>query len=561
MRKYLFVFIELCFVFSVYAQHKVRIIVKEATAIKHDSIYIAGTFNNWDSLANPNYKLKPIGNNEFSTVLNISGGVHRFKITRGNWLKVQKYPNGDEVQDRIISITKDTIFRDTVLAWRDQIIVDKWQMLAGVQPDSTRINIYTNLASLYAFWPEWYNGDSALYYAGKALSALQRFKNSDEYKSTTQANYTEHLMSNQEVTASLLHTLGNYPKALELRLENLKLAETINNNTFTLFAHRNIITDYLSMKDYNNVLNYSRRMQVLLLKEKANEDNYFFFRQVANLYMAEAFFNLSQLDSSLYYSKLDFSRGSEFSKNVHFAYANKNIGDVYAKKNDFKLAYNHYQLSLSSAFQTGVFQVGALAEKGISILFQKQGQTDSALYYALHALSVLHNNEQDIKSWGDNANSYIIEITPLIASLYKEKNQTDSAYKYLQLSVDLRDSLYNLDKIRQFQTLSFNESARQQQLQQQAEETRRQYEGKIKIYGLIGGLLIVIIIALLLYRNNKQKQKANLSLEDQKRKLEKTLERIKTHAGTTHSVRKNGLIGRTNCRHCPRNSKPFKLCQ
>ena len=139
----------LFFLFSAsfaHAQFKIRFIVKELTEIKHDSVYIAGTFNNWDSLANPKYKLQSIGNNEFSIVLNISPGTHRFKITRGNWLTVEKQVNGDEIPDHIIQIKKDTTFRETIRAWRDQLLSDKWQTLAHVQADPALIKLYSILA-------------------------------------------------------------------------------------------------------------------------------------------------------------------------------------------------------------------------------------------------------------------------------------------------------------------------------------------------------------------------------------------------------------------------------
>jgi len=38
---------------TVCAQYKVRFVLKEKTAKKHDSIFITGTFSNWDSTANP----------------------------------------------------------------------------------------------------------------------------------------------------------------------------------------------------------------------------------------------------------------------------------------------------------------------------------------------------------------------------------------------------------------------------------------------------------------------------------------------------------------------------
>ena len=86
---------------------------------------------------------------------------------------------------------------------------------------------------------------------------------------------------------------------------------------------------------------------------------------------------------------------------------------------------------------------------------------------------------------GESPNYFIAEISPLIAQLYKANGQLDSAYKYLQLSVTLKDSLYNTDKVRQFQTLAFNEAARQQQQEQQRIEAQHQYETNIKMYGLI----------------------------------------------------------------------------
>jgi signal transduction histidine kinase len=47
------------------------------------------------------------------------------------------------------------------------------------------------------------------------------------------------------------------------------------------------------------------------------------------------------------------------------------------------------------------------------------------------------------------------------------------------------------------------------------------------LYGLISGLVILGAIAFLLYRNNRQKQKANLSLLEQKDKVENTLQELK----------------------------------
>ena len=166
-------------------------------------------------------------------------------------------------------------------------------------------------------------------------------------------------------------------------------------------------------------------------------------------------------------------------------------------------------------------------DEGMARIFQKEGRMDSALFYAKEAL-VVYQTKKTVQAWGENSNYYVAEISPLIAELYKTNGQPDSAYNYLQLSVSLKDSLYNTDKVRQFQTLTFNEAARRQQLEQQSKEAQQQYQTKIKMYGLISIITGFIILALVLYRNNKQKQKANALLHKQKKEIETTLGELRT---------------------------------
>ncbi len=68
MRKIISLVICLGFALTVHGQYKVQFILKEKTIIQHDSIYITGSFNNWDSIPNKDYLLKPSGENEKSIV-------------------------------------------------------------------------------------------------------------------------------------------------------------------------------------------------------------------------------------------------------------------------------------------------------------------------------------------------------------------------------------------------------------------------------------------------------------------------------------------------------------
>jgi signal transduction histidine kinase len=504
------------------AQYKVTFIVKEKTAIHHDSIYVTGTFSNWDSTPNKNYLMHPIANNEKSITLNLPEGSIRYKFHRGNWFTVEKQYNGDEVPDRIVTIKSDAVFVDNIYSWRDELLIDKKYALRQTTEDSNRIQIMAAIASNYAFWPEYYNLDSALHYANEALQLQQSIDKSGEYQSWKTNDQSLMQIGMQEVIATLLHSLGNYPKSLEIRLENLNMAEKVKDKYIMADAINAIQQDYNSMNDFGNVLRYGKMMDSILSAVDTTDNRFKSAEKNAKYIIANAYYKLNQPDSALFYANIS-SRISTARTLGDTAFIHPLLGDIYSQMGNDAAAFYHYRLALPKAFQIHNPQLAASNLEGIAKLFKKEGHIDSALYYAKLALNLLQNNKITVQSWGENSNTYLAEISPLIAELYKENGQPDSAYKYLLLSVTLKDSLYNTNKVRQFQTLSFNEAARRQQLEQQAAEAKKKYQTRIKIYGLISVITGFIILAIILYRNNKNKQKANAILQRQKNEIENTL--------------------------------------
>ena len=203
------------------AQYKVKFLLKEKTAIQHDSIYVTGSFSNWDSTLNAQYRMKRGPGDERTIILNLPAGEIKYKFHRGSWLTVEKRYYDDEVADRVVMIRKDTILVDSVEAWRDQRIIDKKVSLLHQTSDTSRIKVLSAIANDYAFKADYYNSDSALAYAQQALLLQQKAMASGIYK-TWNPNYLPWL---QEMLATLFHSLGNFPKSLQLRLENLQLAE------------------------------------------------------------------------------------------------------------------------------------------------------------------------------------------------------------------------------------------------------------------------------------------------------------------------------------------------
>ncbi len=117
---------------QVFAQFKVRFIVQEATAQKHDSIYIAGSFSQW-SPNNPNELLKPLDVIHKTITLNLSAGTYQIFFTRGDWFKTEKNGACAELH-RAISVSADTSINILIKNWSDDCSVnffsgDKWYLL------------------------------------------------------------------------------------------------------------------------------------------------------------------------------------------------------------------------------------------------------------------------------------------------------------------------------------------------------------------------------------------------------------------------------------------------
>jgi len=526
--KSLFSLVFLLMLFSItQAQYKVRFVLKEKTAIHHDSIYITGTFSNWDSTANPKYLLKPTRGNEKSIVLDLKAGPIKYKFHRGSWLKVEKQFWGREVPDREYSVKKDITLFDSVVAWRDQLLSDKRYAFAKEKSDTSRVGILVSIANIYAFWPELYNSDSAFYYAQKALQLQQKIIISNKQLSSSYENSSYQVIRLKEIIASLMHSLGNYPKSLEIRIENLSLAEHAKDKYFMVQAIRNITNDYSSMKDFPNMLKYGKLMDSIMGSLNKNDSR--FKEEQWNTYrvIATAYYNLKQNDNALKYAKKMATLEFPDSKFFVLAYGDLLLADIYSAIGDDKSSFHYYRTSQANAIQIYAIIPFAKAHAGMARLFQKEGSIDSALIYARQSLSWFHEYNKDIRSWGENSLYYIADIYPLLADIYKDNTQLDSAYKYLHLSVILKDSLYNTDKIRQFQALTFNEASRQQQQEQQKKEAEQIYENKVKMFSLLTGLVAILVVAFILYRNNKQKQKANSLLQTQKQELETTLGELK----------------------------------
>jgi signal transduction histidine kinase len=158
----------------------------------------------------------------------------------------------------------------------------------------------------------------------------------------------------------------------------------------------------------------------------------------------------------------------------------------------------------------------------MSKTFIKTSQVDSAIFYS--KLTLLEG-----KSTGYPLG--MLNAYTTLSGIYKSQHNTDSSVKYNELTASIKDSIFNKERVTQFQNLSFSEQLRKQDI----EAAQMQYQNKMKIYALLGGFAVLLLLAGTLWRNNQNKQKANTLLQKQKQeittqklKVEQSLQELKT---------------------------------
>jgi signal transduction histidine kinase len=384
-------------------------------------------------------------------------------------------------------------------------------LLLQAKTDSDRVDLLILLGQSYLQR----NKDSALRFTQQAISLAQRI------------NYPRGLFGARTRMALVFRDEGNYPKAIELLLTNLNIAERYHDTLRLYFMNQFLSFVYGAMTDFMHQLQYARRVQQLVHSgffKTTNDVQYYALRGYVNP-MARAFEGLNQLDSALFYWQRSYNLAATLKDNQRIAFANLGLASILAKQDRVEEAFTRYRTALDYAGKTGRgFSESASREEmmaqswlGMAMLFAKSEQWDSATYYG--HMSLARYQSLTLPAQELKADLFLNE-------LYAKQNRTDSAYKYLQMAMLLKDSLFNQEKTRQVQNLQFNETLRMQQLEQERKEALQRYQVNLKLYALAAGLVLVLLIAFFLYRNNKAKQMSNVLLLEQKRMVEEAYARL-----------------------------------
>lgn len=318
----------------------------------------------------------------------------------------------------------------------------------------------------------------SVYDPAKALLLSQQSLNL-----ATHIHYVEGQSKALGSSANTFLRLGNYPKALELNLQKLKLEENRNVPRNLAFALLNTGIVYRYQEDYQQALRYYYRADSVFRQNELTDLRYF---SLMNL--GDAYDKMGNTDSAFSY----FNQALIISNNLkdpdHIGNAQTGLGHTYLKQGNYAYALLNYQTAISNLELANNEEVLCEATLGLAKLFDQQHRSDSAAHYASFSLRIAEK---------DSFMTSQLEAARFLSALYKKTNNTDSAYFYLVKVQQLNDSLNSKSKIRELQAISSNEQLRQMEIEENkklAERERKQQLQFLFIGMFIPGFFLLTLL-------------------------------------------------------------------
>jgi len=339
--------------------------------------------------------------------------------------------------------------------------------------------------------------------------------------------------------------LGNYPKSLKAFKESLELVENkksetniwriskFTNSSDPKIARLNMLaTINLDMSGlYQRAGSPDKAEQAIRRTLKiATQINDFTLLSLANNRLGELYYEQGKSDTALnyYIDALDYSKKAGYKK--YNGSMIVQIGKIYHEKKRHDKALLFFSEAISISKEQNNVRTWGRAYISMANVYMATGNLDSSYYNAKKGEAI------HLKAGGPVG---ILQAYSCLAQVYKLQNKPDSALKYLEMSIAINDSLYNREKVKQFQNIGFAEQQRLQELEQEKIQT----QNRIRIYGLLTGIIVILLVSFLLYRINRNRRKAHALVLKQRNELQSTLAELKNTQSQLIHAEKMASLG------------------
>jgi two-component system, NtrC family, sensor kinase len=378
--------------------------------------------------------------------------------------------------------------------------------------DPIKVKLYIALGDYYTFIRQ----DSSIFYFVQGIDLAEKINNAI-------GSY-----SGYAKLAFVLNTASNYGKALEMALKSLRVAEKFQNNRPENMARSYNLMGLINRRNgYDTIARDQCRQSIRLYEEAGitiagGRMNFGPFLNLAIIYL-----KWKNWDSAFYYAKNGYDITLHYPPRAQaqISVTASTLANVYERTGKIQLAREFYQRGIESDKKFNVPLLRVRLYNNYAEFFKNTGQLDSCIYYAKMALQLCRNHQ-----FGEQAT----DAANLVAGSYESLRNSDSALKYTKIFMAAKDTIFNQSKLTQIQLLNFDEGQRQKDIQREIDAARERYTNQVRYYVLIATAGIFLLLSIILYRNNRNKQIANMALELQKKEVDQ--QRTKAE-NTLHELR------------------------
>jgi adenylate cyclase len=391
------------------------------------------------------------------------------------------------------------------------------RILAAHMDDSTRVNVLNELSKAFSHS----NPDSAIIIAGEAKTLAEK----NGYKAGLalacknsgmgyylQGKYKEAVLAWQEAAtvyqesgdkagvANMLNNQGavyfnqgDDAKALELYLNSLKLSEAVNDTVRIVTALNNIGGVYL-----NKQATYSKALEYFLRSYKLSiptGDPHSIGTAAVNL--GETYYKIGNDSTALVYLRESEKLYKE-AEPENLPYTLNYIGRVYTRQKQFDKAIEIHKQAyqLSQNLDTKLDQAQSLV--AMAQAYQSKGDVTDAIDAYKKAVDI----GQPL-----NAITEIKDAYEGLSAAYSTQNDFTNAYKYQNLLLAVKDSIYNFNTTKKLGTLQFGFDMDKKESEIKIKEQEIKTQKLIK-YGFIGGFGIMLLFAGVFFAQRNRIRKA-----------------------------------------------------
>jgi two-component system, NtrC family, sensor kinase len=381
--------------------------------------------------------------------------------------------------------------------------------------DSAKASALDSLSMYSMFFSN--KSDSTYYYINKYINYAFNFSNK-KYLILAYARMGFYYINTSQ-----------YKEALNISLKGINLSEEYHIPNFLSALYYNLAWVYLNLQDNPEALNNAFK-GIFFLKD--NQDPFYDQTLHLNGIIGNIYLYSDKPDSAYYYFHLVDSIAAN-SKEL----AAKDItewywGMYYLFKKNYAIADSVLSIGIASCQKSGDFLLNFFlifsAQSNLA-----QGNLKKAIANA-HFAYVISQPLNDPAGAGYAAS--------LLNTCYEKSGNRDSAYYYLKMSNILNNQIKKHSNANEIQQIRFDKELSQKEQEANLVLQNQKNRNKIMLYVFLTALLFFLAIVIIQWRNNKQKKKANVLLQEEKDKVDRTLLELKsTQAQLIHSEKMASL--------------------